>query len=552
MNGDSKNNYNLDGVVDPNKIIIVNSETSNPDVSSDVKMQRRETTQRNVVIGRNTIRGNHDPFCFGKTIGNYPDPNFCEFFYQCSLTLSRRQKCAPGTVFNSEKNMCDFPSEVKGCENYFHQNKTPKEKKTVFERMVQKYGTAHSKRSYPRPPPPAAMYTSKEVIVPEDSPSEQTTSTTPKPETTTRKPAEQSINKSEVEMVNLAVKNEAKKTPQKSEKKGNPIFKEMTISGIFRSGLRNFVLRDMLRNQGGNRHIVKETTTRKTTTTTTTAQPTSTRKARSTDSLSLLSPTKVSVVAGYQEGTSSKVQNSNGKVTTGDQPPQPFRKANRNVVVSEYMNTDSLSSRQLGLTVFPLSTPIDPESTTVANMRYTTSKPRSVGEALLKAGDMASNASIEHLLATAPPPPLDTYSVHIDGNGNARKIPVIETGDLNGDFGSDKGFLSSVGNSYNGLTKDPSLRASIEAKLKALTYLSSFIKSEKLDQILQDTLRKRRFMDKMSKKSTSGFRTLAKMKKTVYYPRLIVVTSMGSGEANKKLLDRFEVGLTSNHPNSLL
>ena len=547
MNGDSKNNYNLDGVVDPNEIIIVNSETSNPDVSSDVKMQRRETTQRNVVIGRNTIKGNHDPFCFGKTIGNYPDPNFCEFFYQCSLTLSRRQKCAPGTVFNSEKNMCDFPSEVKGCESYFHQNKTPKEKKTGFERMVQKYGTAHKEKSYPRPPPPASLYTSKEVTVPEDSPSEQTTSTTPKPETTTRKPAEQSINKKKVESVNLAVKNEAKKTSQKSEKKGNPIFKEMTIS-LFRSGLRNFVLRDMLRNRGGNRHVVKETTTRKTTTTTTTAEPTSTRKARSTDSLSLLSPTKVSAVAGFQEGTPSRVQNSNGK----EQPPQPFLMANRNVVVSEYMNTDPLSSRQLGLTVFPVSTPMIPESTTVANVRYTTSKPRSVGEALLRAGDMASKASIEHLLATAPSPPLDTYSVHIDGNGNARKIPVIETGDLNGDFGSDKGFLSSVGNSYNGLTKDQSLRASIEAKLKALTYLSSFIKSEKLDQILQDTLRKSRFMNKMSKKSTSGFRTFAKTKKTVLYPRLIVVTSMGSGEANKKLLNRFEVGLTSNHSNSLL
>lgn len=536
--GESKNNYNLDGVVDPNEVIIVNSGkekgTPKSDIPNETKLrqkEQKETTQTNAegIVITNRAKGVHDPFCYGKTIGNYPDPEFCEYFFQCSFTLSRRQKCAPGTVFNPNSQMCDFPSQVAGCAN--------KSRKSLLVSKLMKHGSLRTVILQPPPPPPPTTtpsYSSKEVTTSEDSPLEQFSTTTPKIQTETKKPLEQKLSQSKVEPAKV-VTTDSQKEEKKPEKK-DTIFKEMTIS-LFRTGLRNFLLRDVIRNNGGHRAVVKETTTTTTTTTTkTTTQPTSTRKVRSTQSVPTVNPTKIS----------ARIQQTNSK----DSQPQPFVLTERNIVVSDYMNMDLSNPKQMGVTVFPMSTSLNLEITTVGNIQ--TSKPNTVDNALEEAGTIVSKASIEKILGSAPAPPLDTFSVHVDGNGQARKIPLIETGDINGDFGSDKGILSSVGDTYNSLTKDQSLRASIAAKLKALKYLSSFIKSERLNQIFQDTLRKSQLMNKMSKKSRNIFRNSSRTEKTVHYPRLIVVTSMGSGDANRKLLEKFEVGLTSKHQNSIM
>lgn len=528
--GESKNNYNLDGVIDPNEIIIVNSGKEEGTLKSDIPNETKSTqkeTQTNAegIVITNRAKGVHDPFCYGKTIGNYPDPEFCEYFFQCSVTLSRRQKCAPGTVFNPNSKMCDFPSQVAGCAN--------KPKKNLFVSKLKKYGGLRTVILQPPPPPlpsTTPSYSSKEVITSEDSPIEQFSSTTPKVETETKKPLEQNLSQNKVEPAKVVAK-DFQKEKKKPEKK-NTIFQERTIS-LFRTGLRNFLLRDVIRNNGGHRAVVKETTT---TTTTTTTQPTSTRKVRSTESLPTVNPTKLP----------ARIQQTKSK----DSKPQPYVLTERNVVVSDYMNMDLSNPKQMGVTVFPMSTSLNLESTNVRDIQ--TSKPNTVDDALEEAGNIVSKASIEKILASAPAPPLDTYSVHVDGNGQARKIPLIETGDINGDFGSDKGILSSVGDTYNGLTKDQSLSASIAAKLKALKYLSSFIKSERLNQIFRDTLRKSQLMSKISKKSRNIFRNSSRTEKTVHYPRLIVVTSMGSGDANRKLLEKFEVGLTSKHQNSIM
>ena len=54
--------------------------------------------------------------------GVHDNPCDCTSFYQCedngdgtwSLTTS---ECPPGTVYNPESNICDFPENVPGCED---------------------------------------------------------------------------------------------------------------------------------------------------------------------------------------------------------------------------------------------------------------------------------------------------------------------------------------------------------------------------------------------------------------------------------------------------
>jgi hypothetical protein len=213
-----------------------------------------------------------------------------------------------------------------------------------------------------------------------------------------------------------------------------------------------------------------------------------------------------------------------------------------------------MKSERIGVTVYPMpASTTDSEITTSPNVQ-TTSKPITMNEAMQTVGEKVKRGTDQGILSNASPAPLDTYAVHVDRNGKARKIPVIETGDINGNFRSQTGILSNNGKIPKGMTEAKSLRASIEAKLKALRYLTTFMKSDRLNQIFNDTLRKSLLMDKMSKKSSRRSRPQAETgtkKRTVHYPRLIIVTSMGKDESSKKLLDQFEVGLTVNQQNSL-
>ncbi|XP_069125574.1 chitotriosidase-1-like [Argopecten irradians] len=54
-------------------------------------------------------------FCSGKTDGIHSDPNDCSFFYECAAGLEFHERCSPGTVFNDQSNICDYPQHVPKC-----------------------------------------------------------------------------------------------------------------------------------------------------------------------------------------------------------------------------------------------------------------------------------------------------------------------------------------------------------------------------------------------------------------------------------------------------
>lgn len=104
-----------------------------------------------------------------------------------------------------------------------------------------------------------------------------------------------------------------------------------------------------------------------------------------------------------------------------------------------------------------------------------------VDSVLEEVGNIVSKVFIEKILVLVFDFLLDIYFVYVDGNGQVRKILLIEMGDINGDFGFDKGILSSVGDMYNGFMKDQFLSVFIVVKFKVLKYLLFFIKFERLN-----------------------------------------------------------------------
>ncbi|XP_061195447.1 uncharacterized protein LOC133203689 [Saccostrea echinata] len=575
--GEFKNNYNMDGVADPNEIIVVNpgnqDDTEVKSIPSEAKQASNSAVQsdkKDIVIGNNTTNGNHDPFCFGKKVGNYPDPNNCDFFYQCSLILSRRQKCAPGTVFNPKKDRCDFPSQVKGCENSFTRKRYGSVEQTHVKKEIS--GTDLKKapdfilQKFQRPSIPSATTTSSKrfesstiTAIKQDTSSKQLSLTNTKSDESLKKTSVQTTDKKTIKPSIKDAVVYVKKEGEKPNEK-DLIFKQRTVdTKLFRTGNRNlnmrFSLRDLIRNGGKNQPAAKEAVT-------TTAQPTSTRHVRSTTTVLLpVVPTKASYKSmlandsvSYSEENQSKVQNTrvNGEVVksypqTFDEIRSKVQSSLNKVVVSEYIQMVPTKSEQMGDSVHSASGARYSQRTTAVNAQTTTPSPKTVDEVLEKVGHTVKQATVEGVLSAAPSLPLDTYSVHVDKEGQARKFPVIETGDINGNFGSQKGILSSIGSTLRGKTVDKNLRDSIEAKLKALMYLTTFIKSERLNEIFRETLRKSKLMDKFAKKTTNGSKVMAKTgtkrRGNVHYPRLIIVTSMGSGDSNKKLLEQFEVGL---------
>lgn len=578
--GDSRNNYNLDGVVDPNEIIVVNPGNQDSATISDTPTKTSQASQTefqnektDTVIINNKGNGNHDPFCFGRKVGNYPDPDFCNFFYQCSLSVSRRQRCAPGTVFNPKKDMCDFPSEVKHCENYFRISKgipsTQIDAKTNIARAEDKNFRSYiNRKSNFRLSPPATANSVNQVgtsttdVMKQNAPRKEFSLTGAANEESSSK----IVDTEKIKLPVTDAETDVNKNAEKSIKKTDSIFKQMTVdTSILRIGRRNlnmrFSLRDIIQSKGRNQDDTKETIT-------TTTQPTSTRQIRSTTNVLPAGPTEISndsVLANnfvlFSEENQSKVQKTGANDEVAKSSPRTFIMAKRNnpsssnnFDFSEYMHVSPTKSERLGVTVYPMSASTDLEITTSANMQ-TTSNPITLDEAIQKVGDIVKQGTLQGILSNASPAPLDTYAVHVDGNGKASKIPVIEAGDINGNFRSQKGIRKSIGNIQKAGTEEKSLRASIEAKLRALKYLTTFIKSDRLNQIFKDTLRKSHLMDKMSKKYSSGSRMPVETdtkKKTVHYPRLIIVTSMGTGESDKKLLDQFEVGLTVNQQKSVV
>lgn len=104
-----------------------------------------------------------------------------------------------------------------------------------------------------------------------------------------------------------------------------------------------------------------------------------------------------------------------------------------------------------------------------------------VDDVLEEVGKIVSKVFIEKILVLVFVFLLDIYFVYVDGNGQVRKILLIEMGDINGDFGFDKGIFSSVGDMYNGFMKDQFLSVFIVVKFKVLKYLLFFIKFERLN-----------------------------------------------------------------------
>ncbi|XP_062583402.1 uncharacterized protein LOC134245161 [Saccostrea cucullata] len=582
--GEFKNNYNMDGVADPNEIIVVNpgnqDDAEVKSASADAKQASVSAVQsdkRDIVIRNNTTNGNHDPFCFGKKVGNYPDPIYCNFFYQCSLIVSRRQKCAPGTVFNPNKDRCDFPSQVKGCENSFtRKGYDPiKQKLQNISKVTKdvagtnlKKGANTIMQQFQLPSIPSATTTSSKRMesstvtgLKQDTSSKQLSLTNRKSNEPLKKKSDKTSDnmtvKPSINNAMIHVKKEFKKTNEK-----DLIFKQRTVdTNPFRTGNRNqkmrFSLRDIIRNGGRNQPVAKGPVT-------TTVQPTSTRHIRSTTAALLpVVPTKASYESmlanasvSYSGENQSKVKNThvNEEVKsypqTFDEIRSKVQTSLNKVVASEYMQ---IAPTKMGMPVHPASGARYTERTTAVNIQTTTQSPKSVDEVLEKVGHTVKQATIEGVLSAAPSLPLDTYSVHVDKKGQARKFPVVETGDINGNFGFQKGILSSIGSVLRRKNMDKHLRESIEAKLKALMYLTTFIKSERLNEIFRETLRKSQLMDKFAKKTTNISKVIAKTGKkrrgNVHYPRLIIVTSMGSGDSNKKLLEQFEVGLNSKQVN---
>merc|ERR1740124_756370 len=63
-------------------------------------------------------------------VGFYPHPADCSQFYRCTDLWATGQyqqyvfNCAPGTVFDSEIGVCNWPSQVRGCGAVEQENAT--------------------------------------------------------------------------------------------------------------------------------------------------------------------------------------------------------------------------------------------------------------------------------------------------------------------------------------------------------------------------------------------------------------------------------------------
>ena len=53
--------------------------------------------------------------CEGRANGFYREALDCQVYYQCWDSVTYKQRCASGTVFNLSINSCDFPVNVPGC-----------------------------------------------------------------------------------------------------------------------------------------------------------------------------------------------------------------------------------------------------------------------------------------------------------------------------------------------------------------------------------------------------------------------------------------------------
>ncbi len=52
-----------------------------------------------------------DGFCGGKPDGKYPHPK-CDMYYQCQGGQTIVMTCAPGTHFNPDNGICDWPFNI--------------------------------------------------------------------------------------------------------------------------------------------------------------------------------------------------------------------------------------------------------------------------------------------------------------------------------------------------------------------------------------------------------------------------------------------------------
>ena len=106
------------------------AEKGNADNVGDVFVSKPSRQSEPIHLDKHQ-RDSQDPFCVGKTPGTYPDPNHCEYFYQCSASVSRRHHCAPGTVFNPGKKHCDFKQHVLNCMDHQFETKGKAESSTI-------------------------------------------------------------------------------------------------------------------------------------------------------------------------------------------------------------------------------------------------------------------------------------------------------------------------------------------------------------------------------------------------------------------------------------
>jgi len=67
------------------------------------------TTQKPVATSDST---GGEGFCNGKPDGMYADPTNCYRFVQCSGGTPYLRSCAPGTKYDPERKICDYPENV--------------------------------------------------------------------------------------------------------------------------------------------------------------------------------------------------------------------------------------------------------------------------------------------------------------------------------------------------------------------------------------------------------------------------------------------------------
>ena len=57
-------------------------------------------------------------FCKGKQDGDYADPSNPSGYITCSKGITYKRSCVPGLVWNAEKKICDWPSNVKKYQSH--------------------------------------------------------------------------------------------------------------------------------------------------------------------------------------------------------------------------------------------------------------------------------------------------------------------------------------------------------------------------------------------------------------------------------------------------